>query len=99
MATMYLCKLDPDQLVRGAPKFVALVGRIVEIMPQVGGTPGYRFLPNGSAHQRSTKIWADRNACIPRYTKSLGFLRLFDAAEYAALTDRPAHRLLDVATQ
>lgn len=79
--TLYLCKLDPN--VKGEPKFIGVIGRIVETSA-VGATTridGYRFLPNCTTHKASRKIWPSANACIPKWTERCGFLRLLEHHE------------------
>lgn len=77
--TLYLVKLDPEtKNSLGDPRFVAVVGRIIE------NPCGYRFLPQTSAHKASRKHWPSANACIPAWTERCGFLQLFDKAELDA---------------
>ena len=78
---LYLVKLDPDRQNKlGEPRFVAIVGRIVE------SDDGYRFIPQTSAHKASRRRWPSANACIPAWTKKCGLLCLFDESELAAAT-------------
>ena len=74
MTTLYLCKLDPN--VAGEPKFIAVLGRIVEV------PGGYRFLSNVSAHQSSRKVWPTANSCIPKWTEKCGFTALLERHEF-----------------
>lgn len=79
--TLFLCKMDPTAKDKnGDPKFVAVVGRVVN------DANGYRFLPNVSSHKASRKFHKSANACIPKWTEQLGFLRLLDQAEMLDLT-------------
>lgn len=71
--TLYLCKLDPN--VSGEPKFLAIVGRIIE------ERSGYRFLPNCCTHKASRKVWPTANSCIPQWTENCGFTRLLEKQE------------------
>lgn len=86
--TLYLCKMNPN--VSGEPKFVAVIGRIVETRARGTGDilVGYKFLPNNSAHKASRKIWDSANASIPRWTEKLGFLRLLVKSELDAVLSK-----------
>lgn len=77
--TLYLCKMDPNEVRRGEPKFVAMIGRIVG-----DDESGYRFLPNVSGHKSSRKFHKDALKCIPRWTDSCGYTRLLDEKELRA---------------
>lgn len=74
--TMYLCKMDPNVTdEKGDPKFVAVIGRIVEY------GDGYVFISNTAAHGRSRKAWPSVNAAIPRWAHKMGYTRLYDGRE------------------
>jgi hypothetical protein len=75
---LYLCKMDPTG--SGEPRFVLVVGRIVEVRTPARGA-GYRFIPHTAGRKTSRKIWPSANACIPKWTDKLGFLQLLDAME------------------
>jgi hypothetical protein len=81
---LFLVKLDPETNdARGDPRFVATVGRVIEVQTDDGGK-SYRFLSNTSAHKGSRKAWPTVTACIPAWTEQMGFLRLYDASELEA---------------
>lgn len=77
--TLYLCKMDPTEIRRGEPKFVAVLGRIVG-----DDEMGFRFLPNVSGRKASRKAHRDFMRCIPRWTNECGFTRLLDRREVEA---------------
>lgn len=72
---LYLCKMDPETTIAGEPRFVGILGRVVE------SQGGYRFLSNVSNHKDSRKVWPSATACIPRWTNGCGFTRLLDKQE------------------
>ena len=73
--TYYLCRTDVENPVKGEPKFLCVVGRIIE------RDGGYVFLPQTSTHKNSRKVWPTMLGCIPKWTDRLGFLELFTSRE------------------
>lgn len=71
MATLYLCKMNPD-----TGKFIAIIGCVVEYQD------GYRFMPKISGRKPSRKVWLHPDACIPRWAKMMGTTRLMQKDEW-----------------
>lgn len=82
---MFLVQLDPENKdANGNARFIGAIGRIVEVQTEEAGGIGYRFQSLVSSHKNSRKVWPSVNACIPKWTRTIGFLGLYDKAELDA---------------